>query len=216
METGVEAVATGAAHTCAITAGGNVKCWGSAYFGQLGDGHAGTQRTPVAVVTPNDAFVVEFYNRTLDNYFVTADADEAMAIDNGAAGAGWSRTSGRFKSGGPIDVCRFYGSQSPGPNSHFYTLDGGECQGLMDVQFSVGDSRRATIKSWNFESFDFTSTRPLDGVCLSGLVPVYRAYNNGFARGVDSNHRIAADRSAIAQVVARGWTDEGVVMCAPS
>jgi hypothetical protein len=45
-------------------------------------------------------------------------------------------------------------------------------------------------------------------------VPVYRAYNNGFASGVDSNHRIASSLTAIQEVVNRGWTNEGIVMCA--
>jgi hypothetical protein len=43
---------------------------------------------------------------------------------------------------------------------------------------------------------------------------VYRAYNNGFAHGVDSNHRITSNPAAIQEVVARGWIKEGVVMCA--
>jgi hypothetical protein len=47
-------------------------------------------------------------------------------------------------------------------------------------------------------------------------VPVYRAYNNGFARGVDGNHWITVNQAGIAAVVARGWVSEGVRMCAPS
>ena len=42
-----------------------------------------------------------------------------------------------------------------------------------------------------------------------------RAYNNGYSRGIDSNHRITANVVAIQEVLARGWVDEGVVMCAP-
>jgi len=63
--------------------------------------------------------VVEFYNTNLDHYFITADPNEAAAIDSGSAGPGWSRTGETFRSGGNASVCRFYGSQSPGPNSHF-------------------------------------------------------------------------------------------------
>lgn len=47
------------------------------------------------------------------------------------------------------------------------------------------------------------------------MTPVHRAYNNGFARNVDSNHRITPSLAAIADVVKRGWVSEGVVMCAP-
>ena len=160
--------------------------------------------------------VVEFYNTTLDNYFITADANEAAAIDNGSAGPGWIRTGNSFNSGGSTSVCRFYGSQSPGPNSHFYTVDAAECQGLKDQQIPAGDPRTLTNKSWNFESLDFVSTPPISDACPTGTTPVYRAYNNGFSRGVDSNHRITNSPTAIQEVVSRGWSNEGVVMCAPN
>ncbi len=155
--------------------------------------------------------VVEFYNTNLDHYFITADASEAAAIDGGSAGLGWIRTGNSFKSGGSTPVCRFYGSQVPGPNSHFYTVAGTECDGLKQLQAITP----ATQKRWNFESLDFISSPPTNGACPTGTVPVYRAYNNGFARGVDSNHRISSTAAAIQDVVSRGWIDEGVVMCAP-
>ncbi|MDP1854611.1 MAG: hypothetical protein Q8K74_00970 [Candidatus Nitrotoga sp.] len=79
-----------------------------------GDGFA------VAVVNTAEYYsndkVVEFYNTNLDNYFITADANEAAGIDGGSAGPGWIRTGNSFKSGGSTPVCRFYGSQVPGPN----------------------------------------------------------------------------------------------------
>ena len=155
--------------------------------------------------------VIEFYNVNLDHYFITASAAEAAAIDSGSAGPGWSRTSGTFASGGNVAVCRFFGSISPGPNSHFYTGDVNECASLKSLQATTP----STQKRWNFESNDFITTAAINGVCPSGLLPVHRAYNNGFARGVDSNHRITASPGAIAEVVQRGWANEGVVMCAP-
>lgn len=173
-----------------------------------------------AVSTPAlAASVVEFYNTSLDHYFITADAGEAAAIDGGSAGPGWSRTGYYFLSGGSTAACRFYGSQSPGPNSHFYTVDESECQALKDQQIPAGDPSKLTVKGWNFESLDFVSTPPVtggvNGTCPAGTQPVYRAYNNGFARNIDSNHRITSSLAAINEVVARGWVDEGVVMCAP-
>jgi hypothetical protein len=74
--------------------------------------------------------IVEFYNTNLDHYFITADASEAAGIDGGSAGPGWIRTGNSFKSGGSTPVCRFYGSQVPGPNSHFYTASASEYDGL--------------------------------------------------------------------------------------
>jgi hypothetical protein len=147
--------------------------------------------------------VTEFYNTILNHYFLTANAVEAQSIDAGGSGPGWTRTGGRFKSGGPNAVCRFFGVQAQGgPNGHFYTADPDEC---------------AAVKrdpGWHFESLDFAITPAgPGGVCPQGLVNVYRAYNNRFAQH-DSNHRLTADPAAYQSQVAAGWTGEGVVMCA--
>src|SRR6185295_1025622 len=113
---------------------------------------------------PPSPQVVEFYNTVLDHYFVTADAAEATAIDNGSAGPGWQRTGQTFKPSGSTAVCRFYGSQSPGPNSHFNTVDPAECAFLKQLQASTP----ATQKRWNFEGIGFTSTPASNGACASG------------------------------------------------
>ena len=135
----------------------------------------------------------------------------ASGGDSGAAGAEWRRTGNTFKPGGPHQVCRFYGSISPGPNSHFYTADAAECADLKQLQATTPP----TQKRWNFESNDFSTTAATPSACPSGLLPVYRAYNNGNVRGIDSNHRITTSLASIIEVVNRGWKNEGVVMCAP-
>ena len=164
--------------------------------------------TPLPTMPGNT--VVEYYHSGLDHYFITADSSEASQIDIGSAGA-WARTGETFKSGGNSPACRFYGSISPGPNSHFYTVDSDECSSLKHVQASTPDSD----KRWNYETISFSSTLPVSGDCPSGTTPIYRAYNNGAVRGIDSNHRITSSKTAIQQVVTRGWFNEGVVMCAP-
>ncbi|MBI3149371.1 MAG: exo-alpha-sialidase [Betaproteobacteria bacterium] len=160
--------------------------------------------------------VVEFYHQVLDHYFITSDTAEASGIDAGAAGPGWVRTGYRFTAwtplGNPIakDVCRFYGSVSPGPNSHFFSASASECEMLHRLQKATP----ATERRWNFEAVVFQAEAPQPaGLCRSSTRPVYRAYNDGFARGTDSNHRFVTDRTQIEQLLAQGWKDEGVAFC---
>lgn len=161
--------------------------------------------------------VVEFFNTTLGHYFITADDVEAAAVDAGYAGSGWARTGNNFKAwygaqdprGKP--VYRFYGSPVIGPNSHFYTRSFGEAEFLRVLQ----QSTPVNEPQLRFEAIQMWAAQSLGQSCPAGLQPIYRAYNQGFERGVDSNHRYSNSRDTIAQMVALGWRDEGLVMCLP-
>jgi CubicO group peptidase (beta-lactamase class C family) len=165
---------------------------------------------------PVRAAVVEFYEPELDQYFITAGLAEQAMVDSGAVGH-WQRTGQSFEAGGSTAVCRFYGNTQTnpatggmyGPNSHFYTVDPNECAWLRSIY-------RPDAPSWQFESYDFLSTPAASGTCGTGLTPIYRAYNDGAARGIAPNHRITGGLGAYFETTARGWSPEGAVMCAPS
>jgi len=162
--------------------------------------------------------VFEFYAPTLNHYFRTAVADEANALKANPA-LGWQATGKDFKAyarndhpGSTQPVCRFYGSVTPGPNSHFYTADPAECAALQALQAQTPGS----VPRWNYEETAFAIDVPVGGNCPAAApVPVYRAYNNRAAQN-DSNHRYTTDPGVYGQMMAQGWRGEGVVMCAPS
>ena len=175
-----------------------------------------------AIATTSAAIVTafEFLYQPENRYFLTIDPGEATAIDNGAAGAGWKRTWFTFNAystagnapTGAVPVCRFYGSVTPGPNSHFFTASTAECQSLKDLQATTP----ITLPRWNYEGTAFRINEPdLAKNCVTGLLPVYRAYNNGFSRGISSNHRFSTSQAQIQAMVAQGWANEGAVFCSP-
>lgn len=166
---------------------------------------------------------LEFFNTTLNHYFMTADTAEATGIDNGAAGPGWIRTGQNFKiwptlaeaASGALAVCRFY---TRGANSHFYTLDPAECQGLKDLEVSQrrdAEAQGRTFTGWQFEGIAYYAAPPVNGACAGGTQPIYRAYNNRAAFN-DSNHRFMPNVALYQQMTGSGWIGEGVAMCAPN
>ena len=155
---------------------------------------------------PGYVLVYEFYNTALRQYFRTANAVEASAIDAGAAGPGWVRTGDNFYayiagSAAPgLDVCRFYSRQA---NTHFYTASAEECEAL-----------KAPLSGWIYEGLAFRLQPPmLSTHCPAVAIPVYRLFNNRAAFN-DSGHRFTTSFNSIGILQTQGWIYEGVAFCA--
>lgn len=156
--------------------------------------------------------VVEFYNASLDHYFISASRADIDALDSGKF-AGWSRTGQGFKAydapaDGTSPVCRFYIPPAVG-DSHFYSASPAEC---ADVA--------AKFPNFVYESPNVMQVGLPDaatGSCRAGWKPVYRMWNTR----ADSNHRYTTDTSVRDAMLAKGYVAEGygpagVAMCAAS
>ena len=160
---------------------------------------------------------VEFYNLTLDHYFISALAPDIDALDSGRI-SGWTRTGLSFKvhpsvaSGGAgvSPVCRIL--IPPPADSHFFSASPQECaETLAKFPFMTKETDDAFFIALPVQA------GPTAGACPAGTVPVYRVFNNR----PDGNHRYSIDRAIRDMMVARGgiaegYGDDAVIMCAPT
>jgi hypothetical protein len=172
----------------------------------LGDGSAAPP-PQASVATVN---VVEFYNASLDHYFITWIDAEIANLDAGLTPTRWTRTGYMFKAyvtpqTGTSQICRFYIPPADG-NSHFFGRNPAECSATQQEHpdFVLEDANYMQLYI------------PTGGMCPAGSTPIYRVFNNR----ADANHRYTIDRGVRDQMIAAGWIAEGdgpdrVVMCAP-
>jgi len=172
--------------------------------------------TPGTLPGAAESVVVEFYNATLQHYFMTTNPPEIDDLDTGVH-PGWERTGLRFLAysspvPGASPVCRFY--RTPGfGDSHFYSASAAECQAVL--------AQPAKFPGWTYESsavFYVALPDPVSGACPAGDVPVWRFFNQ-----VTTNHRYTADRmirdamrADPATWVAEGYGPDQTIMCAPA
>ena len=163
---------------------------------------------PVVLPLP----VVEFYNASLDHYFMTSMPNEIAMLDAGTQIKGWTRTGHAFKAhttpqAGTLPACRYYIPPGYG-DSHFFSAAPDECA-IAVIKFP-----------WLFKETDaaFYIALPntTTGVCANNEIPVYRFWNGR----ADSNHRYTTSTVVKSSMIARGYIAEGygpdqVDMCAP-
>lgn len=154
---------------------------------------------------PGEQWAIEYYNASLDHYFMTADPGEVAILDSGMPIAGWVRTGYIFKVYAPgaaagTPACRFFGKPGVGPNTHFFSILANECADVMANPL------------WTFEGLVFRVDGPnAAGECPADRVPVVRMYNNG--KGGEANHRYLTSHSEIGAMLLQGWSIEGTVFC---
>ena len=175
---------------------------------------------PASAQTATAVSVVEYYNATLDAYFITGRAAEQAALD--ALPADFHRTGMQFAAtaasvtvgAGDVRICRFYVSV-PAPvsaftNSHFYGREGSDCELILGLKPA----------GFTYEGFDFTVTESLvpGASGLPAQCPaqsptrIYRAFRPG-ANGRTGNHRYVASSTTYEAMIAAGWAGEGVAFC---
>jgi Repeat of unknown function (DUF5648) len=152
---------------------------------------------------------IEYYNQSLDHYFMTSSQPDIDALDSGRI-SGWQRTgesflayitrSVRLFGGGPpptlSPVCRLYIPAIDG-DSHFFSASPAEC---ADAQAQHPEFILETSTAF-YASLPDTQT----GACLYDQIPVYRLWN---AR-IDSNHRYTTSPAIRDLMRSRGYIAEG-------
>ena len=170
--------------------------------------------TPGAPNPSGQAVAVEFYNKTLSHYFLTANPTEIADLDTGVF-VGWERTGQRFLTyvnhvAGTNPVCRFYRKPAFG-DSHFYSASPVEC----------AETAAKYADEWVYESpavFYIQLPDAATGGCPIGTQPLWRFFNK-----VTINHRYTTEmvlrdqmRAKPAVWVPEGYGPDATIMCAAS
>ncbi|HNY48096.1 MAG TPA: hypothetical protein PKN64_14150, partial [Casimicrobium sp.] len=193
-----------------------------ALVGYLTDSVSGKSYPAIAKVAVNGMFgtdleVVEYYSPTLVKYFMTARIAEKKLLDQ-PNGAGLARTGVTFKAYSPsagqgTPVTRFFAYKAGEFSTHFYLTIPSEIATVgaqpwatnegIDMYFTVPDV--------------FTIVgRGQVRVCPANTKNIWRVFKqkaNPAAAVTDPNHRYVDTEAALAEMVSRGYTDEGIVFC---
>jgi alpha-tubulin suppressor-like RCC1 family protein len=170
LSSGVASISTGGRHSCAVTNGGGVECWGANDSGQLGDGTTNDSLTPVAVVGLASGVAT-----------VSAGSSHTCAVTTAGAAKCWgSNGFGKLGDGS--------GADSPVPVSVV-----GLASGVASIRASEDHTCAATsdgsAKCWGYNEWGelgngtkTTSVTPVQVARLSsGVKAITAGYNHSCA-----------------------------------
>ena len=154
--------------------------------------------------------VVEFYNKTLDAYFITGRSDEQQSLDASPdfrrTGMSFDALTASVSNVGVTRICRYYISlSSPFTRSHFYGREVADCDQI----------RALNLPGFSYEGYDFSVAEPTGGVCPTGTTTVYRGFRPAVG-GKTPNHRYATSPETYVAAQNLGYVAEGAVFCAAS
>ena len=186
--------------------GGGTSCGLSGQCGAgLLDSTLALQSTfPGSVVAPPGTVpVIEYYNASLDHYFITATPAEINYLDIAAVSFNprpgelfYTWTDPTLAPSDAVPVCRFYAAGLI--NSYYYTADATQCQYMKTHLAGV----------WALETAAafYVLLPDANGNCASNTLPVYKFFNNR----QDANQRHTIDLSVRRAMINRAWVPQGV------
>lgn len=163
---GVSAIASGGFHTCALTTGGGVKCWGSNTSGQLGDGTTSSSLTAVDVSGLGDGIGA-----------IDAGDFHTCALTSGGGVKCWGLNHRRQLGDGTL-TDRWTAGNVSGLSSGISAIDAGSNH---NCAVTPGRGVKCWGNNLTGQLGDGTSTHRLTAVDVSGLIGGSSALASGGA-----------------------------------
>lgn len=173
--------------------------------GELNSASGGTTTTTLSPVRNQFVVLKEYKHKTTGKYFFTSRASDQAAVE----------ATGNFDIKGSIKLYSATNSSamplirywSVGTSSHFYTPVQAEIDGLnaMPSDYSNEGTEGYAVLA--------LGERPNQS-CPFGTVAVYRFWSGLISPVTARTHRFTSSSTIRQNLIAAGWTDEGIGFCA--